>query len=72
MTMRRTGLAAQGALKAQTQVTGSPSLPAAASASATQSQQHGGRRNGHRTPTASPTATATATHQAKASPTARH
>jgi hypothetical protein len=64
--------AAQGALKAQTQVTASPSLPAAASASATQGQQHGGgRRNGHGTPTASPTATATATHKAKASPTAR-
>jgi serine/threonine protein kinase len=64
--------AAQDALKAQTQVTASPSLPAAASASATQSQPHGGgRRNGHGTPTASPTATATATHTAKASPTAR-
>ncbi len=66
--------AAQGALKAQTQVTASPSLPAAASASASASQsqpQGGGRRNGHETPTASPTATATATHKAKASPTAR-
>jgi serine/threonine protein kinase len=64
--------AAQGALKAQTQVTASPSLPVAASASAAQRQQPGGgRRNGHGTPTASPTATATAAHRAKASPTAR-
>jgi hypothetical protein len=64
--------AAQDALKAQAQVTASPSLPAAASASATQSQPHGGgRRNGHGTPTASPAATATATHTAKASPSAR-
>jgi serine/threonine protein kinase len=64
--------AASGALKAQTQVTASPSLPAAASASATQGQQHGGgRRNGHGTPTASPAATATATRKAKASPTGR-
>jgi hypothetical protein len=64
--------AAQGALKAQAQVTASPSLPAAASASATQRQQQGaGRRNGPGTPTASPSATATATHKAKASPTVR-
>jgi serine/threonine protein kinase len=63
--------AAQGALKAQTQVTASPSFSAAASASATQRQQHGGQRNGHGTPGASSTASATATHKAKASPTAR-
>jgi hypothetical protein len=64
--------AGPGTLKAQTQVTASPSLPVAASAPAAQRQQPGGgRRNGHGTPTASPTATATAAHKAKASPTAR-
>jgi hypothetical protein len=63
--------AAQGALKAQTQVTASPSFSASASASATRRQQHGGQRNGHGTPGASSTASATATHKAKASPAAR-
>jgi hypothetical protein len=66
--------AALGALKAQAQVTASPSLPAAASESASAAQRQqpgGGRRNGHRTPGASPTATATATRSAKASPTVR-
>jgi serine/threonine protein kinase len=60
--------AAQSALKAQTQVTASPSSPSAASASATQSQQQGARRKRPGAQTASPTATATAAHSAKPSP----
>ena len=60
---------AHGGLKAQTQATASPSLSPAASASATQRQQHDrGKRNGRGTPTASPTTTGTPS--AKASPTA--
>ena len=58
--------AAQSALKAQTQVTASPSASSSAASAGTRPQQQGTGRKRHGTQSASPTASATATRSAKA------